>query len=107
MAARSPSAPRLARLARHVTAGAAAEAAEEPAPDVVVDEQALRALCRAILGAIGSSEEEQHIVADHLVEAMLKGHDSHGVQMLSGYGILLRCPHPTPAAGPARRRPVP
>ena len=43
----------------------------------------------------------------HLVEAMLKGHDSHGVQMLSGYGILLRCPHPTPAAGPARRRPDP
>lgn len=36
-------------------------------------------------GAVGSAESEQHIVADHLVEAMLKGHDSHGVQMLSGY----------------------
>ena len=57
MAACSASATRLARLACHVTAGAAAEAAEEPAPDVVADEQALRALCRAILGAIGSSDD--------------------------------------------------
>ena len=101
MATRTPVAPRLARLARHVTAGAAAEAAEEPAPDVVADEQALRALCRAILGAIGSSEEEQHIVADHLVEAMLKGHDSHGVQMLSGYGTILAAL--TPPQRQARR----
>jgi hypothetical protein len=86
MAAPQRSTARLAGLARHLTAaGAAAAAADEaPTDDVVADEQALRALCRAILAAIGSSEEEQHIVADHLVEAMLKGHDSHGVQMLSG-----------------------
>ena len=85
MAAPQRSATRLAGLARHLTvAGAAAAADEASADDVVADEQALRALCRAILAAIGSSEEEQHIVADHLVEAMLKGHDSHGVQMLSG-----------------------
>lgn len=75
---------RLARLGQHIAAEAAAAAAVD---EVVADEQALRALCRAILAAIGSSAEEQEIVADHLVEAMLKGHDSHGVQMLSGYII--------------------
>jgi uncharacterized oxidoreductase len=82
---------RLARLSQHVAAVAINTAAgvrpESDDDEVIADEQALRALCRAILAAIGSSADEQHIVADHLVEAMLKGHDSHGVQMLSGYII--------------------
>ena len=85
---------RLARLEEHVAGpgssapdGAAAASNAPPLDEVIADEQALRGLCRAILAAIGSSVDEQHIVADHLVEAMLKGHDSHGVQMLSGYII--------------------
>lgn len=70
---------RLGRISSHIqlTAG--------PPAEVVVDEARLRELCRAVLRAIGSSDAEQHTVADHLVDAMLKGHDSHGVQMLSGY----------------------
>jgi uncharacterized oxidoreductase len=81
---------RLARLSQHIAAPAAvntAAALPESDDEVVADQQALRALCRGILAAIGSSMDEQRIVADHLVDAMLKGHDSHGVQMLSGYII--------------------
>ena len=39
----------------------------------------------AILSASGSNERETRIVADHLVEANLKGHDSHGVGMVPRY----------------------
>jgi hypothetical protein len=89
---------RLSRVAAHlmradqVVAAAAAggdgqqqQQQQQEEEVVVVEEQALRSLCRAILAGLGSRSEEQDIVADHLVEAMLKGHDSHGVQMLSGY----------------------
>ncbi|AWB06948.1 malate/lactate/ureidoglycolate dehydrogenase (plasmid) [Azospirillum humicireducens] len=40
---------------------------------------------RRLLRAAGSDEEEARVVADHLVEANLRGHDSHGVGMLSMY----------------------
>lgn len=39
----------------------------------------LRAFCAALFGAAGSDPAEAAIVADHLVEANLVGHDSHGV----------------------------
>ncbi|MBV1878510.1 MAG: malate/lactate/ureidoglycolate dehydrogenase [Pseudomonadales bacterium] len=42
-------------------------------------------LTSAILVAAGSPLAEANIVADHLVEANLKGHDSHGVGMLPTY----------------------
>ncbi|MFN0153405.1 MAG: malate/lactate/ureidoglycolate dehydrogenase [Gaiella sp.] len=42
-------------------------------------------LATAIVTAIGSEPDEARIVADHLVEANLKGHDSHGVVMLPAY----------------------
>jgi uncharacterized oxidoreductase len=45
----------------------------------------LHALVCAVLGATGSDEREAGIVADHLVEANLRGHDSHGVGMLPTY----------------------
>lgn len=38
-----------------------------------------------ILIAGGSSQEEAEIVAQHLIEANLKGHDSHGIGMLVQY----------------------
>ena len=38
-----------------------------------------------MLGASGSDDRESGIVADHLVEANLRGHDSHGVGMLPTY----------------------
>ena len=45
----------------------------------------LHAIARAVLVAAGSDEREASIVADHLVEANLRGHDSHGVGMLPTY----------------------
>ncbi|PWC90981.1 malate dehydrogenase [Azospirillum sp. TSH100] len=40
---------------------------------------------RRLLQAAGSEAEEAAVVADHLVEANLRGHDSHGVGMLAMY----------------------
>jgi len=51
----------------------------------VVSHEALRRIGRRIFVAAGSSEEEAGIVTDHLVEANLKGHDSHGVGMIPNY----------------------
>jgi uncharacterized oxidoreductase len=45
----------------------------------------LRALALAIARGWGSAEAEAAIVADHLVDANLAGHDSHGVGMLPTY----------------------
>jgi uncharacterized oxidoreductase len=52
---------------------------------VVVDHNELRRIGRRVFAAGGSSEEEAGIIADHLVEANLKGHDSHGVGMIPTY----------------------
>ena len=53
-------------------------------------QQALRAVARTIVAAGGSAAEEAAAVADHLVEANLAGHDSHGVGMLVEYVNCLR-----------------
>ena len=41
-------------------------------------------VCR-VFAAAGSSEDEAAIVADHLVEANLRGHDSHGIGLIANY----------------------
>ena len=46
---------------------------------------ALRQAAAHIVQAAGSSSEEAKAVADNLVMANLKGHDSHGVGMLPRY----------------------
>ena len=46
---------------------------------------ALKTAARSLLSAMGSADGEAEIVSDHLVEANLKGHDSHGVGMLPHY----------------------
>jgi uncharacterized oxidoreductase len=51
----------------------------------VVDHAELRRIGRRVFAAAGSSEDEAGIIADHLVEANLKGHDSHGVGMIPSY----------------------
>ncbi len=53
--------------------------------DIVVRHEKLRAGIAGILRASGSEEREARIVTDHLVEANLKGHDSHGVGMVPQY----------------------
>jgi uncharacterized oxidoreductase len=50
-----------------------------------IDEQQLRRIARAIFAATGSDEDEATIVSDHLVEANLRGHDSHGVGLIPLY----------------------
>ncbi|HEY1727674.1 MAG TPA: malate/lactate/ureidoglycolate dehydrogenase [Candidatus Baltobacteraceae bacterium] len=52
---------------------------------ITVDHKNLRDVARAIVKATGSDDAEAAIVADHLVEANLRGHDSHGVGMLPLY----------------------
>ena len=52
---------------------------------MLIDHQTLRGFIAQILTAAGSAAEESEIVADHLVEANLRGHDSHGVGMIPSY----------------------
>jgi hydroxycarboxylate dehydrogenase B len=51
----------------------------------VVAAAKLTGIARRVFAAAGSAEEEAGIVGDHLVEANLKGHDSHGVGMIPSY----------------------
>jgi uncharacterized oxidoreductase len=50
----------------------------------------LRDLVQAIFAAAGSAPAEAAAVADHLIEANLMGHDSHGVIRVAPYIELLR-----------------
>jgi uncharacterized oxidoreductase len=50
-----------------------------------IDHTRLRLLANRIVAAGGSSPAEAAVVAEHLVEANLHGHDSHGVGMLVAY----------------------
>ena len=45
----------------------------------------LQAQTAAIFQAVGSSQREAVLIADHLVEANLRGHDSHGVGVVPMY----------------------
>jgi uncharacterized oxidoreductase len=51
----------------------------------VIDHAELRRIATRVFAAGGSEEAEAQIIADHLVEANLKGHDSHGVGMIPSY----------------------
>ena len=46
---------------------------------------ALTEIVRSIIKAGGSSDREAGLVATNLVEANLRGHDSHGVGMVPRY----------------------
>ncbi len=52
---------------------------------MIIDHGRLRTFANRIVAAGGSTPEEAAIVAEHLVEANLRGHDSHGVGMLVAY----------------------
>ena len=53
--------------------------------DVLISCAALQSIAEGIVRAMGSEAGEAAIVATHLVEANLRGHDSHGVGMLPSY----------------------
>ncbi|MGH6933251.1 MAG: Ldh family oxidoreductase, partial [Dongiaceae bacterium] len=50
----------------------------------------LRGIVAAICAAAGCTDEETAAIAEHLVEANLAGHDSHGVRMLPEYVAAMR-----------------
>jgi len=50
----------------------------------------IKAVAKTILKGFGCEDDESEIVADHLVDANLTGHDSHGIGMLPLYGDQLR-----------------
>ena len=52
---------------------------------MIIDHVRLLAFANRMVAVGGSSPAEAAIVADHLVEANLRGHDSHGVGMLVAY----------------------
>ena len=52
---------------------------------MIFKHESLRRVGRAIFGAAGSEGEEPGLVTDHLVDANLAGHDSHGVRHIPGY----------------------
>jgi hydroxycarboxylate dehydrogenase B len=51
----------------------------------LIEATRLTGIARRVFAAAGSDEDEAAIVAEHLVEANLKGHDSHGVGMIPSY----------------------
>lgn len=59
--------------------------APHPTGTVVVGHEPFRAIIGRIFAAAGSDEAEARAIADHLVEANLAGHDSHGVGMVPHY----------------------
>jgi LDH2 family malate/lactate/ureidoglycolate dehydrogenase len=52
---------------------------------ILVNVEKLRATATAIFLAAGSGPEPTRILVDHLIDANLAGHDSHGVQHIPGY----------------------
>jgi len=59
-------------------------------PELRITEATLRSVVKIIFRAAGSNERECNLLADHLVEANLKGHDSHGVGMIPAYIASLK-----------------
>lgn len=51
----------------------------------LVQHQPLRVAAARLLAAAGATEEDAQVVADHLVDSNLAGHDSHGVGMIPHY----------------------
>lgn len=59
------------------------------ADDIILDAQKLTSAIAAIVAKGGSNAREAKLVATNLVEANLKGHDSHGVGMMPRYILSL------------------
>ncbi|MBO0738712.1 MAG: malate/lactate/ureidoglycolate dehydrogenase [Alphaproteobacteria bacterium] len=54
-------------------------------PLMLIDHAELHRMASRIFEAAGSSPEEVRVIADHLLEANLRGHDSHGVGLIPTY----------------------
>jgi len=52
---------------------------------IVIDHTALHEIATRVFSAAGSDPEEARVIADHLIGANLRGHDSHGVGLIPNY----------------------
>jgi uncharacterized oxidoreductase len=52
---------------------------------ILIDHDQLRGTALRVFEAAGSMVDEARIIADHLIEANLRGHDSHGVGLIPNY----------------------
>src|SRR6201993_5635912 len=52
---------------------------------IVIEHTALHGIAERVFSAAGSEPEEARLIADHLIEANLRGHDSHGVGLIPNY----------------------
>src|SRR5262245_4521830 len=52
---------------------------------IVIGHNKLHGIALRVFEAAGSGPEEARIIADHLIEANLRGHDSHGVGLIPNY----------------------
>lgn len=59
--------------------------AQAKVEELLIEEPRLRGLIMAIFAKAGSNAHECEIVTNHLLEANLRGHDSHGVGMVPAY----------------------
>src|SRR4051812_36098590 len=66
------------------------------ASDLCIGQDRLRSFVEVIFAEAGSSVEEARIVSDHLVDANLKGHDSHGAIRATKYVDWVRDGHLLP-----------
>jgi len=53
--------------------------------EIRIDGEHLNQFVQAIWRHAGSAPHEAQLVADHLIQANLAGHDSHGVGMIPSY----------------------
>ena len=60
------------------------------ASDLCIGHDRLRSFLPGIFAAAGSSPQEARIVSDHLVDANLTGHDSHGLIRAAKYVDWIR-----------------
>ena len=49
---------------------------------IVIAHNDLHGIALRVFEAAGSEADEARIIADHLIEANLRGHDSHGVGLI-------------------------
>ncbi|HEX3417526.1 MAG TPA: Ldh family oxidoreductase, partial [Stellaceae bacterium] len=52
---------------------------------MVIDHAQLHGIALRVFEAAGSERAEAQLIADHLIEANLRGHDSHGVGLIPNY----------------------
>ena len=52
---------------------------------IVIEHTRLHEIAERVFSAAGSEPEEARLIADHLIEANLRGHDSHGVGLIPNY----------------------